>query len=183
MENRVLVHSDRKRRFVGALAITALLAGAACATLAPPDINQAKDFTTTGFLDESTLQVIITAEADKSARGLVARRDSARNNAEKRFDELVTGGIADLRISLCMKDVKTSSTTAQQAPALKKSIMDASRQFLQQGKRVAEYYRDDESMVIVYRISRSGIKGDFNSIRCETGKTEPVEEKKTGGSR
>jgi hypothetical protein len=173
----------RIRRRAGAIVISALAAIAACATLAPPDINLAKDFTTTGFLDETTMQVIVTVEPDKSVKGLVARRDSALKNAEKRLAELVTGGIADFRISRCVQEMKGTPPPGQQGSILKKTIMDASRPLLQQGKRVAEYYREDESLVIVYRITKSGIKNDIDGLGCEAGQTDPVENKNSGGPR
>lgn len=168
-------------------AVAVLLASAitlaSCASAVPPDLNQAKDFTSTGFIDDGTLQVIVVAEADKSVRGLVARRDSARKNAERNFAELAAGGIADFRLGQCPKNTHAPQSRGQQSIDQKRALMESSRLFVENGKRVAEYYREDESLVIVFRIAKSGIRSDIDALKCEPAPSVPSDTKSAGGPR
>lgn len=158
------------------LALPALLAlAAACATVEPPGLDRYGDFTTTGFIREDTFQVVLTAGADRDARGLVERRESARKNAENGFADLAAGAIADYRLGLCPAGGRSAE--------LKKQLIDSSRVYLEHGKRVAEFYREDESFVIVYRITKSGIKGDIGAPNCGTARAPRSDTHTAGGSR
>jgi len=144
----------RRFFFLAALFALPLLA---CASFYSAPRPYDDDFTTVGFLDNNVLQVIVRAQPDAGAKGLVARRDSAKGRADSNFADLAAESIADFRSGLC----KSSS------PASRQFLVKSAAELLEYGTRVREYFGEDESVVIIYRLSRNNIRGLVEGLACE----------------
>ncbi len=127
-----------------------------CASFSSAPRTHDDDFITVGFLDNNVLQLVIRARPDAGRKGLVARRDSAKERADRSFNILAAESIADFRAGMC----KSSP------PETRRFLVETSAELLKYGTRVREYFGEDESILIVYRLTRNNIRGLFEGLAC-----------------
>lgn len=110
-----------------------------------------------GFFDDNSIQIIVIAHPEMHLKGLVTRRESARTNAENFFTQLLAQRIVDYRkthFSSC-KDVSYENLFTQ------------SKKFLLHAKKIAEYYKDDESLAVIVHIHQKNLKQLFNCTQID----------------
>ncbi|MFH0974353.1 MAG: hypothetical protein V1874_01060 [Spirochaetota bacterium] len=124
------------------------------------------DYTTEGFLDRDHYQVIITGMPDKEARGLVASRESALKNAKAEMDNKVITNLIkyNLNYNYKLSNIKNANDI-QNSDEIKKNLIQEMREFLRYGQIAFEYYKENYSAVLVYRIFKEDLAGKIESIK------------------
>ncbi len=134
-------------------AILSIYAGCTSVNLAEP---YASDFTTSGPLGDDCFQVVIKVEPDKDAVTMHERRESAFIKAKKMiYSE------AEKQISSYYYSAGKDAATDQ--PGDDSGIKKAAASYSGSGKLEQEFYLSDDSVVLIYRIYKKGIKNDILS--------------------
>jgi hypothetical protein len=140
------------------------------------------DIRTNGFTNDNCFQALIVIEPDESARGLVARRESASQKAKK----------ADLR-EMALECLINYSIDSQQKSGIldrnrknfdmaahRARLMDRLRGLARGGKTAFSYYNDSNGIVIGYTIYNIGLRKKLedilktpDSVNQESSKPEP----------
>lgn len=116
----------------------------------------ASDFTTSGPLGEDCFQVLIKVEPDKDAVTMHERRESAFIKAKK-----IIYSEAENQIIKYYDSVKKDTASDQQGDD--SGIKKAASSYAGSGKLEQEFYLGDDSVVLIYRIYKKGIKSDILS--------------------
>ncbi len=126
------------------------------------------DYKTEGFLDRDHFQVVITGSPDKESRGLVAKREAAFRNAKSRLedgviDRLVSYSVDNQVKKSGIKDVKDILNMDE----VKRELVAGMREYLRYGRVAFEYYNEDCSAVLVYRIFKDDLVDDIESVKSD----------------
>lgn len=122
------------------------------------------DFRTEGFLDGDHFQVVVKGMPDPTARGLVARRESALKEAESKIAGAVASGIGAYRLDHLMRGLEPADRArVTNLPRVRAEIERDSAAYVKYGRRAFEYYNEDHSAVIVFRIYRKGLQKSLES--------------------
>jgi hypothetical protein len=141
------------RFFYSAIIITAALFLSGCGTIQLPE-PYASDFSTSGTLGEDCFQVVIKMEPDKDAASMYERRQSAYIKARK---DVYTEAEKQI-ISYCLS-ARTETGTLSEAD--ESGIKKIAADYAESGKLEQEFYLIDDSVVLIYRIHKKGIKNEF----------------------
>ena len=133
------------------LCIFLTIVALACAGSSKRDF--AIDLTTDGFLDDNTFQAIVVGRPDKTAKGLVEQRKTARINATYVMERAV---IARLARHICGNEKSQRFT----------NTVELLNGYLKYGSVFEEVYLIDNSINIVYRFKKSGMRKDLAVIPC-----------------
>ncbi|HSV98469.1 MAG TPA: hypothetical protein VLM75_16230 [Spirochaetota bacterium] len=143
-----------------ALSITA----ASCSIRVLDTSRLLDDFRTEGFLDGDHFQVIVKGRPDPSARGLVGRRESALKEAESGIAKAVAAGIGAYRLDRLMQRLEPADRARVTNLAEVRAEIDReSAGYIKYGYRAFEYYNEDHSAAIVFRIYRKGLQKSLES--------------------
>jgi hypothetical protein len=137
------------------------IAASRCADFPRHNSIQDVDISKEGFIGNDILRLSIVAVPDANVKGLVARRESAQNKAALKFDELLGKKIAEYR-----KTAIPSCKTAED-----KTLISLSKDFMQHTTKIAEYFKEDESIVIIVQISLKNLK---NAFECQQTKEKKI---------
>jgi len=111
------------------------------------------DYFTNGFLNSSCYQLIIKARPDTKTKGLVESRESAYIKAKSRVKEEAIKSLVKYIASQCRKPKKHDSVLRKKlSPLLKHGII------------VNEYYDENNSVNLVYRICRKGLRKEISGL-------------------
>jgi hypothetical protein len=135
------------------------------------------DYTTEGFLDTDHYQVIIRGKPDEGAKGLVAQRESALNNAKSAMNEMIINSLIKYSLNyniskLKIKDINEIENFQETKEILSKKL----NKFLQFGYTAFEYYNEDNSAVIVYRIFKEDLVKKIESVKVDIKVRKPDQE-------
>ncbi|MGL4369586.1 MAG: hypothetical protein ACRCUT_07935, partial [Spirochaetota bacterium] len=122
------------------------------------------DFTTRGFLDDSTFQITASGSPDSSAKGLVAQRESAVIRARNGLQESAVKALTDYRIALYMEQILSGRDKEKKISDAGTYVSAAFRKYLAYGFIAEEYYEKDNSASVVYRISKRGLKKEVEAF-------------------
>jgi hypothetical protein len=124
------------------------------------------DYTTEGFLDRDHYQVIITGIPDKEAKGLVASRESALKNAKAEMNSKVIASLIKYNLNYNYKllNIKNANDI-QNSEEIKKYLSDQMQEFLRYGQIAFEYYKENFSAILVYRIFKDDLAAKIESIK------------------
>jgi len=158
------------RKRITILTQAAVWAGVVLISCSSSPINDESmnNFTHRGFINDDCFQTVITESPDKNSGGLVEQRESAFLKAKVGCPETA---ISDLTEYICVKNIHADKPEEKQAainpaPARKK-IEATVRKYIRYGYIAEEYYREDNSVVLVYRIRKSGLRRDIDSFECK----------------
>lgn len=126
-----------------------------CSTVKLPE-PYASDFTTSGPLGEDCFQIVVKMEPDNDAVTMHERRESAFIKAKKNIYTEAEKQI----ISYCMSSHKDGGTGHEPDEA---AIKKLAASYAGSGKLEQEFYLIDDSVVLIYRIYKKGIKNEFLS--------------------
>lgn len=121
------------------------------------------DYKTEGFLDQDHYQVIVRGTPDAEARGLVFRRRSALNDAKNKIEKTVTDSLVNYNLNYHLKDSGIKKEDIINLPEAKNGITDELKEYLRYGYNAFEYYNEDNSCVIVYRIYKEDLVDSIES--------------------
>ncbi len=121
-----------------------------------------------GFIGTDVLQISLIVLPDAHVKGLVARRENARNKAENDFIDLLKKKIAEYR--------KTNMASCKAAN--EEILLNQAKDVIQHASKAAEFFKEDESFAVIVRISRKNIK---EILECH--KDEKSFNQKTGGKK
>jgi len=115
------------------------------------------DFTTSGPLGEDCFQAVIKMEPDKGTETMYSRRESAFIKAKKNIltetEQQIFNYYAAFRSN---QDVEIS-------PENRKLLSEKFLKIAETGKIDHEFYLNDDSIVLIYRIYKKGIKSGIIS--------------------
>lgn len=147
---------------VTALAPVIILVFVAC----DAQVRNQLEIRTNGFINDNCFQALIVIDPDESARGLVARRESASQKARK----------ADLR-DMALECLTNYSIDSQQKTGTldrnrkdidmagyRSRLTDRLRGFTRGGKTLFSYYNDSNGIVIGYTMYNIGFKKKLEEI-------------------
>ncbi len=135
------------------LAAALSLFAAGCGTTQLPE-PYASDFATSGPLGEDCFQVVIKMEPDKDAASMYEKRQSAYIKARKE----IYGEAEKQIISYCLSARKEAGTVSESDEA---GIKKRAAAYAESGKLEQEFYLIDDSVILIYRIYKKGIKNEF----------------------
>lgn len=141
------------RVFYSALLLAAIIFMTGCSTIKLPE-PYASDFTTSGPLGEDCFQVVVKMEPDRDAVTMHERRESAFIKARKIIYTEAERQIAEY----CLASRKNSETVQESDESAIKKIAAS---YAGSGKLEQEFYLIDDSVVLIYRIYKKGIKNEF----------------------
>jgi len=133
------------------LAAVFLISG--CGTTQLPE-PYASDFSTSGPLGEDCFQIIVKMEPDKDALSMYERRESAYIKARKNIFFEAEKQIVNFCMSAREEQGAISDST-------KAAIKQMASSYAKAGKLEQEFYLIDDSIVLIYRIYKKGIKNEF----------------------
>jgi hypothetical protein len=114
-----------------------------------------------GFINTNLYQTIITAQPDKDTTGHVDQRDSAYLNAKKVLADTVASNL----VKYCIKkknpnSVENFKISEESVSKLKAKLY----KYVNYGKIAFEYYNENNSIVLGYRIEKNGLKYEIESL-------------------
>ena len=112
------------------------------------------NFTDEGFINDNIFQVIIKGFPDKKAKTLVAQRETAKANAAALIENTPISKLAD-HICAPAKYAGFSET------------VELFQKYKKYGYIYEEFYLIDNSITIVYRLRKNGLKKDIESVPCD----------------
>jgi hypothetical protein len=145
---------------------------AACCSAQPLPQEKESDFKTQGFLDESHFQVIASAPADPSAKGLVAQRETAIVKARAGLQESAVKALVDFRMTRFNAENKGNQAILSRSAEVRAILSDEFKRYISYGAIAEEYYEMDNSATVVYRITKSGIRSDIETFQFKLRETE-----------
>ena len=114
-----------------------------------------QDFTTEGFVSDHTFQALVTEKAPKNARGLIERREGAYFVAKERVRQRAVTNLRKYMVQL---------PCAGQKPAdLRERDLS---EYEDQGHIAEEYYNAKDTVTLVFRIRKKGLKEEIESLAC-----------------
>jgi hypothetical protein len=111
------------------------------------------NFTDEGFINDNIFQVILKGLPDKKTKTMVAQRETARANAAALIDNVP---ISKLAGHIC--------ASAQYAGF--SETIELFQKYKKYGYIYEEFYLIDNSVNIVYRLYKNGLKKDIESVPC-----------------
>lgn len=140
-------------------------AACSCGTAAVSNSRLLADFKTEGFLDPDHYQVVVTGTPASGSGGLVEMREGAREDALKKLDSAVLASLSDYCIENRIKAMGlTSRDQVLNLVAARAELQAGLARFLKYGRTAFEYYNEDHSAVIVFRIEKKGLLNAIESI-------------------
>ncbi len=130
----------------------AAIAITGCSTTKLP-AQYESDFSTSGVLGNDCFQVIIKMEPEKNSKTMHDRRISAYIKAKENIINEAEKQIISYYTSL-VKAVKDENIGSDK---IKKRAADYARK----GKLEQEFYLDDDSVILIYRIYKKDIKNEI----------------------
>ncbi len=158
------------------LLIAALIATAAFIWSCSPtyhNVKLANDFKTEGFLDPDTFQVVVRGVPDPAGRGLVEKRASARKNAAALFNETALRKLGNYYFMRLVESKKIrSKDEIINAPEAEAELRTKLMPYIASGGIAFEYYNEDYSAVIVYRMYKKNLADTIESINIHLLRAE-----------
>jgi hypothetical protein len=125
------------------------------------------DFSMNGFLSGDCYQSVLEFHPDPDSQGLVGQRESALKKVmnKAQIGSLVADRLTDYRYDGAMKSASPEAIRAvTDMQAQKLALRSRVRSFLSYGRIAYTYYRDDNSVVVVYRVERNGLRERLNAL-------------------
>lgn len=128
------------------------------------------NFQKEGFIGSDIFQILLIVPPDPHVKGLVARRENSRNKAENNFSDLLGKKIIEYR--------KTNMLWCKNAN--EDTLCNQAKELIKHALKAAEFFREDESFVVVVRISRKNIREAFE---CPKVIEEKSSNERVGGKK
>lgn len=126
--------------------------------------SEKNDFSTEGFIADSCYQVIVRVHPDASAQGLVAQRDSAYIQAKKVLRDRAESSLLEYCVNIKLPQNNASSVETGNKDSIRTFYSTEIIRYRDKGSIAAEYYLEDNSVVIVYRIMEPGMKNRLEAL-------------------
>ena len=138
------------KSILAALLLTQLL----CCTVFFISEKETINFTDEGFISGSEFQVILRGFPDKKSKTMVSKRETARANAAALIETVPILKLAD-HVCAAVNYVGFPETTEL-----------FQKKYKEYGYIYEEFYLIDNSITMVYRFRKNGLKKDIESIPC-----------------
>ena len=126
------------------------------------------DYKTEGFLDRDHFQVVITGTPDKESRGLVFKRESALRVAKSRMEDVVIDKLVSYSVDYQVKELHLKDADdILNMDEIKRSLKIEMCEYFKYGCIAFEYYNEDCTAVLVYRIFKDELVEDLESVKSE----------------
>lgn len=126
-------------------------------------MDSPEDFHSTGFIKNGVFQVIVTASPEHDALSLVEKRESSFFSAQGKIVSEIERAMADYIIDREIAKNDSVSPDLINREKTGSSIGIDGKRYQKKGYIAAEYYKEDGSAIIAYRIKDSGLKRRLNS--------------------
>lgn len=124
--------------------------------------SPSRDFSTTGFISDDCYQLASREAPDPRAQGLVERRDSAFFKAREALVPAAVNRLTDYRMSRIPPAKNGKSPEEMKKKAVQISTLI--RRICEDGRISEEFYEDDDSVILIFRICRKGLKKEIESL-------------------
>ncbi|MCU0847913.1 MAG: hypothetical protein MUD12_08500 [Spirochaetes bacterium] len=132
--------------------------------------RQIQDYKSEGFLNDNVFQMILQIKPDDSAKGLVQKRENAQEKAKKR---LLGYSVDYMILYIINRDSKKARIndpkTIPNYRELKKLFRKTLKTYVKNGYIAQEYFREDKSLIVSYRIYGGDLKADLESLTMNMG--------------
>lgn len=135
------------------------------------NIIEHSDIKSDGFITKDCFQTIIKSKPDKNLIGLVQNRESALKNVKKIMDDTVNTKLMEYYSSYLK--IKNSNIDINK---YQPRVMEELKKFKKWGYLAHQYYEEDMSAVMVFRIYKKKLKEKIESINIE----KIIKEKNSG---
>ena len=128
------------------------------------------NFDTEGFINEDTFQVIIRESPDQNLQGLVLRRENALIKAKTSIKNTVMNTLINYCIDNFIKTSNLKINTRDELVNLhdiQKNLHEKLEKYYRRGYTSYEIFNEDQSVTICYRMTKSDLKKELESINFE----------------
>jgi hypothetical protein len=161
-------------RLTAAILLSLLFQTCPASTAQPDSANVNFDYTTVGFLDGNNFQLILTGAADKKIKGLVAKRENALQNAAAKIESGIISALTDFYINNACRAMNIERNKILNQDEITSELRSRFSGLIKHGEIKHEYYDEDSSAVLVYRISANNLRGEIESIKIKFRLSEEV---------
>ncbi len=119
------------------------------------------EFQHEGFINSNIYQTLIVSQPEKDITGHVNQRDSAYINAKKNLTDIVSGNLAKYCINKKLTSLPVNTKISEESEA---KLKEKLQKYVEYGKIIFEYYNENNSVVLGYRIKKNGLKFEIDSI-------------------
>jgi len=133
------------------LILLAILSFATCAHSPRNDYDTNANLLKEGFTGDDSLQLLLIVPPENHVKGLVARRESALNRARHQFTDLLAKRIAEYRRT----NVPSCKSLDEEL------IISQAKELVEDAVKVADFFKEDESLAVVVKISKKNLKSAF----------------------
>lgn len=165
-----------KKQFLPIVILALALTAGACSLARLTKINH-NDYNFQGFINDDLYQVLLTDKPDRDAEGLVRQRESAFFRASKDARKKVTDLFVQYMITMYEKKEKLSLE-----PELRTQVAAKLKSLSPLMHPAFEYYHEDNSVVLGYRLYSPGLKKNAASTIASTIKKHKEKQDKGDAS-
>ena len=119
------------------------------------------EFQHEGFINSNIYQTLIVSQPEKDIVGHVNQRDSAYMNAKKNLSDIVAGNLAKYCINKKSTSLPGNTKISEESEA---KLKEKLHKYVNYGKIIFEYYNENNSVVLGYRIKKNGLKFEIDSL-------------------
>ncbi len=167
-ENGIVHNTYLLRMNIASIAIAMVLIS--CVHSLRNESSDEIDIRKEGFIGADILQISLIVPPDAHVKGLVARRENARNKSENNFTKLLVKKIVEYR-KANMAPCKT---------ATEEILFNQAKDVVENAVKAAEFYTEDESFAVIVRISRKNIR---KALECPSAVEDKSSIQKIGGKK
>ena len=113
-------------------------------------ISSSKNYHGNGFISDDCFQIVIHEKPSDNSLGLVEQRESAYFEAKRKLYNIA----GNILIDYCINNKKKK----EKINLSRKEILNKIEVYSRSGYIASEYYKEDNSVCLVYRITKPGIK-------------------------
>lgn len=128
------------------------------------DRHGENNFTAEGFINSGCFQAIVKSEPADISIGLVNQRESAFFVARKKIAETAMESLVLYCVNSSLKRQGIQNDKIKNMGAAESYARTELSRYRDAGSIAAEYYLEDNSVVLVYRIREAGMKNRLDSI-------------------
>lgn len=132
-----------------------------CTSFAPLSDTQKSDYSTTGFLNDDCLQIVITGQVMTNSQSLILRRRSSSINAINIMYDTIYNYITSY-----IKQTYSSKYKPEQISALLNSEKISSKinNIIKKGNIEFQFFNNKNQKIIIYRICDRSLKMTISKI-------------------
>lgn len=127
--------------------------------------QEASDFFSEGFLNQHCFQVLVTGKPGKEEASLIDSREDAFYEAKSNIKNQTRNTLKEYILKNNCKSLKNVKKIPDEL-LTKSQFIQKLDEIIKSGTIVQEYYKKDNSAILVFRIVQKNLKNRLNSLGC-----------------